>query len=82
MAEEKLYIGSKLIRAYPLDECSFLKQFKGEDGHDIANRETRPGYLVIYPDGYKSWSPKDVFETAYREVTDLEISAITGVYLL
>lgn len=23
------------------------------------------GYRVIYPDGYESWSPKDVFEKAY-----------------
>ena len=26
-----------------------------------------PGYLVRYADGYESWSPKDVFEEAYRE---------------
>ena len=25
-----------------------------------------PGYRVRYPDGYESWSPKDVFEEAYR----------------
>ncbi len=24
------------------------------------------GYKVIYEDGYESWSPKDVFEKAYR----------------
>ena len=24
------------------------------------------GYKVIYPDGHESWSPKDVFEAAYR----------------
>lgn len=23
------------------------------------------GYEVLYPDGYKSWSPKNVFESAY-----------------
>ncbi len=27
------------------------------------------GYEVVYPDGYVSWAPKDVFENAYREVT-------------
>ncbi len=26
----------------------------------------RPGYAVKYPDGYISWSPKEVFEAAYR----------------
>ncbi len=29
----------------------------------------RPGYRVVYPDGYASWSPQDTFEIAYREVT-------------
>lgn len=28
-------------------------------------RDGKPGYVVIYADGYKSWSPKDVFEAAY-----------------
>lgn len=26
------------------------------------------GYEVMYPDGYVSWSPKNVFEKAYREI--------------
>ena len=69
MPEEKLYIGAKLIRAFSMDECSFLKTYKGED---VSNRETRPGYFVEYPDGYKSWSPKAVFEEAYREVSASE----------
>ena len=29
------------------------------------DRDGKPGYAVIYPDGYKSWSPKAVFEAAY-----------------
>jgi len=32
----------------------------------------REGYLVIYPDGYQSWSPKETFEAAYREVLGSE----------
>ena len=28
----------------------------------------KPGYKVVYPDGYVSWSQKDVFEEAYREL--------------
>ena len=73
MGEEKLYIGSKIIVAYPLDECSFLKNFKGQD---VTTRENRSGYRVKYPDGYISWSPKETFETAYREVTDSEKAMI------
>lgn len=28
-------------------------------------RDGKPGYAVIYPDDYKSWSPEAVFEAAY-----------------
>lgn len=28
-------------------------------------QEGRAGYAVKYPDGYTSWSPKEVFEEAY-----------------
>lgn len=31
-----------------------------------VNNENEEGYSVTYPDGYKSWSPKDAFEEAYR----------------
>lgn len=30
-------------------------------------KDGKDGYGVIYADGYTSWSPKDVFEEAYRE---------------
>lgn len=33
-------------------------------------RNGQDGYVVIYPDGYKSWSPKDVFESAYFKLKD------------
>ena len=70
MREEKLYIGSKLILGRPMDECAFLREIKGEDV--LSKQETRPGYKVTYPDGYISWSPKEAFEIAYREVTEAE----------
>lgn len=35
-----------------------------------------PGYRVLYPDGYDSWSPADVFENAYREVLSEEIELL------
>lgn len=31
-------------------------------------KDGKPGYKVVYPDGYASWSPQDVFEKAYREL--------------
>ena len=35
-------------------------------------KDGKEGYRIIYPDGYESWSPKDVFEIAYREITKEE----------
>lgn len=29
------------------------------------DKDGQPGYAVKYPDGYISWSPKEVFESAY-----------------
>jgi len=59
MPEEKVYIGTKMIKAYLQDK----------DGVE--------GYHVEYPDGYESWSPRDVFEDAYREVSPEEIALLT-----
>lgn len=37
-----------------------------------SHEDGRGGYRVIYPDGYESWSPRETFEAAYREVSDAE----------
>lgn len=63
MEQENLYIGTKFITAIPMDECTFLSTIRGQD---VSNQETQEGYKVTYPDGYQSWSPKNVFEAAYR----------------
>lgn len=53
----KQYIGTKIVHAEPA-------QRGDADGlHD--------GFKVVYEDGYESWSPKDTFEEAYREVTGM-----------
>lgn len=65
------YIGCKAIKAEPMTKLTYeisTGRFI-DNGMDI----TTPGYLVEYPDGYKSWSPKDIFERAYRPITDEEI---------
>lgn len=38
-----------------------VKQIQAEP----QERQGWQGYRVVYPDGYVSWSPKDVFERAY-----------------
>ena len=68
------YIGTKIIHAEP------AYRYWMENGEKVivAHDEDKPqcikdatacedGYKVVYaPDGYESWSPKDVFEEAYR----------------
>lgn len=62
---EHYYIGVKLIKARPAYRIN-----SNEIVYDL-NRVRNPndaieeGYEVIYPDNYKSFSPKDVFEKAY-----------------
>lgn len=73
-SEMKLYVGLKFIRAMPMNRQAY-NDFRGwalphdENGAD-------EGFLVEYLDGgkpntrefdgYVSWSPKEVFENAYR----------------
>jgi Protein of unknown function (DUF2829) len=61
----KQYLGVKLINAEPAIEGGFKEV--GVHGGIIA----REGYKVVYEDGYTSWSPKEVFEKAYREIDNL-----------
>ena len=59
----KKYLGVKIIQAEPLSEFDFGRS-KGMTPSD--SEVDREGYKVVYEDGYVSWSPKDVFEKAYR----------------
>lgn len=74
----KAYIGTKVIQAESMDEMTFITEVKNSEGKvEIDNNgKSREGYLVIYPDGYTSWSPKEVFEGAYREITLAEIKVV------
>ena len=63
----RLFVGTKIIKAVWMSEDEHRKS-QGKTGQQTD----RPGYQVYYPDGYVSWSPKEVFESAYREVTDAE----------
>lgn len=72
--EFKPFIGCKVVRAAPMDEQCFLKNIKGKDID--PNQETRPGYVVIYPDNYVSWSPQFTFDNTYRLVNLKEAELI------
>lgn len=67
----KAYIGAKVVLAEPMNKSRFNGQVKNQDSMQGDNE--LEGYHVQYsnPDGskYDSWSPTNVFERAYREVS-------------
>lgn len=67
------YIGTKIVQATPMLHDEWLKsQNRYQDNQETLG----DGYMVIYEDGYKSWSPRDVFERSYRKITNKERSMI------
>lgn len=60
----KTYQGTKIVQAEPMNELVAVENGWCRPNED--NHEWREGYHVVYPDGYHSWSPKDVFEASYQ----------------
>lgn len=71
--EMKQYTGTKTVKAMPMTLTEAQK---------VLGRRLKPatvgedGYLVEYKDGYKSWSPKSVFEEAYHEVKGMNFGEV------
>lgn len=64
----KTYIGTKIIEAIP----AIRTGGKVYDANELIPRSmelVEEGYKVRYSDGYESFSPKDVFERFYLELT-------------
>ena len=73
------YVGTKVVKAAPMTR----KEYNDLRGWTVPEDENPndDGYLVEYLDGgkanhadytgYISWSPKDVFERAYRAISQL-----------
>lgn len=70
----KNYIGVKIVKAMPgtLAEAQAMKcKCSPEITEKIfkqSGKKEEEGYIVKYPDGHISWSPKEVFESTYREL--------------
>lgn len=72
----KQYIGSKIVKAWP---CYRIPVIGGRYEYckldevvpTCITGKIEDGYRVQCEDGYLSWSPKAVFEKAYRETTGL-----------
>ena len=74
MGNWKVYISTKITRACP---CSYYEYLVSRNQIiDPVRDHDLPGYAVKYRDGYTSWCPKEEFELANRELTQLEINLI------
>lgn len=77
----KEYIGTKIVQAEPairylMKDGSNMVVAKSDqlameqvDMNEVVGYEE--AYVVVYKDGYSSWSPKKVFEEAYRETSGM-----------
>lgn len=69
-SDQGYYIGVKIIKArkaWRINGSAIVYDMNRMVQHDDVVDE---GYEVEYPDGYKSFSPKDVFERAYYQILD------------
>lgn len=57
------YYGTKRVTAWPRQRWVTEGIASGPEG-----------YVVRYADGYTSWSPKEVFEAAYKPITAMDLA--------
>jgi len=63
----QLYIGTKQVTAQPMTRSDAEAHL----GRNVGGDKHGDGYLVEYEGGYQAWSPKDVFDAAYRPTTGM-----------
>ena len=63
----KQYIGTKQVTAQPMTRSDAEAHL----GRNVGGDKHGDGYLVEYEGGYQAWSPKDVFDAAYRPTTGM-----------
>ena len=66
----KKFIGFKMIQAKEMTENEWYTHKTGLPVNKEYTKEEKEGYLVEYEGGYQSWSPKEVFEKAYMQVSE------------
>lgn len=62
----KTYIGTKTIKAMPMGAGEAQRLGAKITDDTVKDNIGNDGYLVEYPDGYRSWSPAKAFEAAYK----------------
>jgi hypothetical protein len=67
------YVGTKVIQAEPMTrgQYNLYMNWKIPENEKPCDE----GYLVLYSDGYISWSPKSTFEEAYKKSGNFDFGA-------
>lgn len=83
------YVCHKVVRAEKIERCEedpstgMVRLFPANGSAPIdmdadfrlTKRPIKDGYLVVYEDGYTSWSPTKAFEEGYRLASEEGASA-------
>lgn len=62
----KQYTGTKTLQAEPMTYGEAHEHGLIRENAYVEEYSCNNGYHVVYPDGYESWSPKEVFEDTYK----------------
>ena len=61
----KTFIGTKMVKAAPMG-ANDARNFGANISEEVIYKNVgNNGYLIEYPDGYRSWSPAKIFEKSY-----------------
>ena len=66
----RTYAGIKFVEARPMAALDAQKEGYRCTSEQLA--QNAPGYEVEYEGGYKSWSPRDVFDQAYDYIRPID----------
>ena len=64
-----MFIGVKLVDATEMTR----EEFEAKHGRNVGGDKHGEGYEVTYEGGYQAWSPKDVFDEAYRQTNGMPL---------
>ena len=77
------FIGIKTVEAVPMTAIEAGKKGYRNGAEVVANGVVNypnpEGYEVTYPDGYKSWCPKDVFEKNNIKIIEENLEDIVHI---
>lgn len=74
------FISKKEVLAEPMNEIKAVELGYARPNED--NHEWREGYHILYPDGYHSWCPDNVFTQSYKpNETSLDMLRIEAIEL-